>query len=252
MRKRPLLLCACVFLTGLVYQRYCLKLIVVSVILFLIKEWCFGRKGRSVILLSIFLLGVFHMQREESFRDAYMSKIVDGSWVTVWGELIKTEPAGLGCRGLLSDCYIDFGEGTIPCNDILVYTSQNHWEVGQIHKISGKLNMFENARNEGNFDALLYYQSLKIDFAVDGEEFILLSNNKSEWKLKILALKEKVHNVYEGFLSEKAAGFYQAMVLGDKMDLDEKLKALFLLGGISHILAISGVLNHIFGYFNSG
>lgn len=247
MRKRPLLLCACVFLTGLVYQRYCLKLIVVSVILFLIKEWYFGRKGRSVILLSIFLLGVFHMQREESFRDAYMSKIVDGSWVTVWGELIKTEPAGQGCRGLLSDCYIDFGEGTIPCNDILVYTSQNHWEVGQIHKISGKFNMFENARNEGNFDALLYYQSLKIDFAVDGEEFILLSNNKSEWKLKILALKEKVHNVYEGFLSEKAAGFYQAMVLGDKMDLDEKLKALFLLGGISHILAISGLHMSILG-----
>ena len=172
MRKRPLLLLACVFLTGIVYQRYSIRIIVAVVLLLMIWEYTKGRQskkfwkmaGRSIILLSAFLIGVFHMQREINFRDAYMSKIEDGSRITVWGKLIKLEAMEYGKRGILSNCYIDFGEGVMACNDIMVYTSNDQYELGQIHKVKGKVNMFSRARNEGNFDSLVYYQSLKIDF----------------------------------------------------------------------------------------
>ena len=82
------------------------------------------------------------MQAEIEFRAAYMSKLVDGSRITVWGEFIKIEPTEYGNRGTLSDCYIDFGEGIMPCNDIMVYTSNDQYQIGQIHKITGKVNMF--------------------------------------------------------------------------------------------------------------
>ena len=99
MRKRPLFLCACVFLAGLVCYRYrhyelC----------FLILGWCIYERhclrrykkrmllaGRCVLLLSAFLLGIFHMASEMAFREDYMSKIKDKEEVTVWGEVIKTE-----------------------------------------------------------------------------------------------------------------------------------------------------------------
>ena len=255
MRKRPLLLIACVFLTGLAYQRYSIPVLAIAGLLLIIWDLWAGRKskksqklaGRSIVLLSAFLLGIFYMQQQTDFRVAYMSKIVDGSRITVWGELIKWETAEYGNRGILSDCYIDFGEGSMPCNDIMVYTSKGQWEIGQIHKVIGKVNMFSKAQNQGNFDSLVYYQSLKIDFALEEETSVQLSKEGKRWKKLLFSLKSKMSNIYEVCMSESAAGFYQAMVLGDKTNLDEVLKNLFLLGGISHVLAISGLHVSILG-----
>ena len=255
MRKRPLLLLACVFLTGLAYQRYSIKQLLLVVIAAILMEYWKGRQskkfwktaGRSVVLLSAFLIGILHMRQETEFRAAYMSKLVDGSRITVWGKLIKLETTEYGNRGILSDCYLDFGEGAIPGNDIMVYTSNDQYEIGQIHKITGKVNMFTEARNEGNFDARVYYQSLKIDFAVDEESCSVLGNELQAGKAFLFALREQMSEVYKQCLSEKEAGFYEAMVLGNKMNLDEQLKTLFLLGGISHILAISGLHVSILG-----
>lgn len=255
MRKRPLMLIACVFLAGLVYQKYSWWSMMAILLLFLSREIWSGRKtgtfrksaGRSMVLLSAFLLGVLHMQAETEFRDAYMSKLVDGSRITVWGELIKMEPTEYGNRGTLSDCYINFGEGVIPCNDIMVYTSNDQYQIGQIHKIIGKVNMFSKARNEGNFDSYAYYQSLKIDFAIDEEESNLLQENGNPLRMALNSLRQGIGSVYNSCLKEKAAGFYRAMVLGDKAELDKALKDLFLIGGISHILAISGLHVSVLG-----
>jgi len=255
MRKRPLAYVACVFLTGLVYQRFQEKLLLLVVVLFFLLEAWYGLKernfrrtaGRSAILLSAVLLGSLHMQREMNFREVYMSKIVDGCEVIVWGELVKTETTDYGNRGFLSDCYIRLQAETIPCNDIVVYMSDAHLYVGQIYKLTGKVNMFSEARNEGNFDSLRYYQSLKVDFAIEEETSVLLGKSSNGWKTFLYSLRQKIGNVYGNCMEEKVAGFYQAMVLGDKTDLQEELKGLFLIGGISHILAISGLHVSIIG-----
>lgn len=255
MRKRPLAYVACVFLAGLVYQRYEAKALVAVIVLLVLQEIVHGVKkkrfmkmaGRSFILLSAFILGIFHMQREETFRQAYMSNIEDGSQVTVWGELIKTETTDWGIRGILSDCYISLKEEIIPCNDIMVYLSSNHFQMGQIHKITGTVHQFTEARNQGNFNQKSYYESQKIDFAIYEEESIVLSEELGVWKKWLLSLREEISTVYGSSMGEKASGFYQGMVLGDKTNLDETLKDLFTLGGISHILAISGLHVSIIG-----
>ena len=255
MRKRPLLQIACVFLTGLAYQRYSFKVLVIVGVLPVLWECWICRKtrkfkktaGRSILLLSAFFLGVFHMWQECAFRAAYMSKIADGSRVVVWGELIKLETTEYGYRGILSDCYIDVGEERLSCNDIMVYTSDEQYKIGQIRKITGKVNMFSEARNMGNFDMQEYYQSMKIDFAVDEEKSVIVADSLGIGKSMLFSLKEKMSKVYEKAMSEKAAGFYQAMVLGNKINLDDTLKNLFLIGGISHILAISGLHVSVLG-----
>ena len=88
------------------------------------------------------------MAGEEKFRDAYMSKIEDGSRIAVWGELIKLESTDYGYRGILSNCYTRFGQETYACNDIMVYTSNDQYKVGQIYKVTGKVNMFSKARKK--------------------------------------------------------------------------------------------------------
>ena len=255
MRKRPLFISACVFLIGLTcyrYQRYEMVLVVLGLLCY--EAFCFFKHkkkmvmvGRSVLLLSAFFIGLGHMATEMTFRDAYLSKIKDGQQVTIWGEVIKVEFGEKQNSIYLSDCYISLPEGTIPCNDVIVYASKNQFQIGEIHKITGKLQKFSKARNEGGFDRRTYYQSLKLDFAVMERESQFLGKQINWWESQVLVLRENIRKVYAQYASQQVAGFLSAMVLGDKSELDKDLKRAFTDGGLAHILAISGLHVSIIG-----
>lgn len=255
MRKRPLFLSACVFLIGLAYQRYGDYMFCIGLYLLLCVEIYYGMKskkikrmaGRCAMLLSAFVLGMTHMKQEENFRDAYLSNLEDDSQVVIWGEIVKLETTEYGIRMILSDSYIHLKEEKIPCNNIMVYASSNHFQVGEIHKITGQLHKWETARNQGGFDSLTFYQSQKIDFSVQAESNVRLGQEENVIRDFLLVLKESITDVYGACMSEKAAGFYSGMILGDKSKLDDTLKEMFTLNGISHILAISGLHVSIIG-----
>ena len=256
MRKRPLLLCACVFLAGLACCRYGRLEIGLLVFGWIGYECYCGMKnqrkklaaGRSLVLLSVFLLGNLHMDSQMQFREAYLSKLSDGDKVTVWGEITKIEITAMGSRRLiLSDCYISLEEGIVPCNDVMVYPLSNQYQVGEIHKITGKLNQFEKARNEGGFDSLSFYQSQKIDLCIEQYSGELIKQKSTGIANALFTLSSRMDSVYERSLSAKAAGFLSGMVLGDRSDVAQDLKQLFTNGGIAHILAISGLHVSIIG-----
>ena len=257
MRKRTLFLIACIFVTGLVcyrYQRYELGIVPCG---WLLYEWiCYSRcnkrklwAGRCAMLLSAFFLGNCHMAQEMAYRDTYLSRIKDGERVTVLGEVIKSEFNEKSKKNsiYLSDCYIFLQGVTLSCNDVLVYSTKSQYEIGEIHKITGELKMFEGPRNEGSFDSRSYYQSLKIDFAIYEKESSLMSEAGNGIKTAILSLKEEIGQVYKQHVSERTAGFLSGMILGDKSGLEKDLKELFTDGGLAHILAISGLHVSIIG-----
>ena len=261
MRKRPCLLFACIFLTGIVSRRYDWLILRFVPVIFLVLEIYFGVScyvknnanpshvfktmirvaGRSLILLSAFFLGVSNMKSQEHFRNTYMSKIEDNSEAVVYGEILTIEETEYGSRLILTDSYISLNETVVPCNKVMVYVSSDQYHIGQIYQIKGQLNLFKQARNEGNFDASLFYQSQKIDFAISASECVLLEYKQNYVRDCILNLKEHLSNVYKNSLKEEVAGFYVGMMLGDKSLLSEETKDLFAIGGISHILAISGL-----------
>ncbi len=256
MRKRPLFIYACVFLTGVVCWRFEKPVMILLLFIWLGYEWIrlIPHKkiklaaGRSVILLSAFVLGNLHMQNEMVFREAYLSKVSDGKTYTVWGEISKIETTSMGSiRLVLSDCFISLNEGEIPCNSIMVYTDSNLFQVGEIYKITGQLHMFEEAANEGGFDSKSFYLSQKIDFCIYEKESLLIADCDSWLKTQVLQFKAKLDKVYENSATKKCAGFLSSMLLGDKTDLDTELKSLFTNGGIAHILAISGLHVSIIG-----
>lgn len=252
MRERPLLWFACVFLAGLAFGRNRNLLLLFVLFVFVVVEIYYGASckfvlksaGRSAILLSAFLLGVLHMETEESFRAKYMveleSRPEEKTEVLVLGEIIEVKNTDYGVRIRLTDCYIYLKEKTVPCNDVLVYASSSHFHVGEIHKIKGKLNLFENARNQGGFDSKKFYQSQKIDFALNLEETEFLAEN-NKWKSHLFSWKEHIKQVYFACMDKRAAGFFIGLLLGDKSDLESEIKDLFTVAGISHILAISGL-----------
>ena len=266
MRKRPCMLFACIFLTGIVFQRYDWKWLCLVPFVFLILEIYYGVNfymdkqgnnsgiliwrrivGRSLVLLSAFFLGISHMKSEEDFRNTYMLKLENGQEAIVFGEILTTQETEYGVRLLLTDCYVSLKETTLPCNQVMAYVSSDQYQSGQVYQIKGKIQLFEHARNEGNFDSALFYQSQKIDFSIYASECILLGCEKNALRDAILELKMHLREVYQNTMKEEAAGFYVGMMLGDKSLLSERTKDLFAVGGISHILAISGLHMSIIG-----
>lgn len=255
MRKRPLFMCACVFLTALLFVHSRDVLMCIPVLAVIVAEMLayrsHGRKkllaGRCVLLLSAFLLGGLHMATETAFREEYLSKMKDGHQITVWGEVKKTEFGEKRNSIYLSDCYIYQNGETRRCNDVIVYSSKDQFEIGTIHKITGKIYMFATARNEGGFDSRRYYQSLKIDFAVEEEQSQELAKQRNPVKRAILEWKAQMKAAYSQCASAKTAGFLTGMILGDRSGLDKELKNLFTDGGLAHILAISGLHVSIIG-----
>ena len=107
--------------------------------------------------------------------------------------------------------------------------------------------MFKSATNEGEFDRARFYRSQGIDFSVNADS-IKTSADKHAWYYHRL---EKLRDTLSASLlevtDETTAGVLSSMLLGDKSYLDDEIKDLYQVSGISHILAISGLHISIVG-----
>ncbi len=129
-----------------------------------------------------------------------------------------------------------------PCEAVIAYTSDNQfYQIGNQILLKGSLIKFTKASNPGQFDEQLYYRIENIDFKAIAEQIIITDHGYSKYREGLSRLKNGLIRIYVTILDEKEAGVLIAMLLGDKYLLDDELKALYQNGGISHILAISGL-----------
>lgn len=121
-----------------------------------------------------------------------------------------------------------------------IFNSGVEVEFGQIVLVKGKLEAFDFPRNPGGFNEKLYMQTKHIDYKMFAE---ILSKGKivNSFDSYIYNLHKKIKNMYETILPLKEASVLEAMLLGDKQNLDTSVKETYRKSGISHILAISGL-----------
>lgn len=125
--------------------------------------------------------------------------------------------------------------------------------VGSKVIVSGFLYIYQPPTNPGEFDVAGYYHSLgyggrlkKVEllYSEKGEGLAFprtklldwLSSRKTHWK-------ERLYHVFP----EKEASVMVTILLGDRTGLDEDIKELYGIGGILHILSISGLHISIIG-----
>lgn len=146
----------------------------------------------------------------------------------------------------MTDCVVQPGYGRafgrkISCGDVVVYCDSKSAHLGDYMKACGKIGLFKSATNEGEFDRARFYHSQGIDFSVKADS-IKTSAGKHAWYYHRL---EKLRDTLSASLlevtDETTAGVLSSMLLGDKSYLDDEIKDLYQVSGISHILAISGV-----------
>ncbi len=188
------------------------------------------------------------------------------TYVCVQGEVEKKEHKANNYLYYLKNCYMaesnrksdniaeldsknrrNVTSDTTAIQRAIVYLDADVCEIGQTLTVNGKIEVFEHARNEGNFDRYLFYRMQQISCAIR-KPTVIGVHGRPDWiREKLYQYRETVKLVYRNYLSEKADGILETMILGDKSNLDLITKEQYRLAGMSHILSISGLHVAIIG-----
>lgn len=159
----------------------------------------------------------------------------DGSYITCTGSVYRIEfKKGKSVLYLKTDS-----------EKVLCYFSDDSFgsklKIGNGIRITGKVRLFESPSNEGQFDAKQYYGISGIEFALTGCEGTLWDEGCHPYKDGLYRIRRRISQSLEQGLPEEYAGIMQAMLLGEKGNMDRELKGLYQRNGIAHVLAISGL-----------
>lgn len=138
--------------------------------------------------------------------------------------------------------YLYLKSNSFSKSNVLVYDS-HFTEVshGDVITVTGTEQIFESARNPGNFDSAFYYACQNVGYALFAENIKAIAQKPyslQEWLYQVkLSWKEKLIEQ----MGDKNGGVLAAMLLGEKSEMDEDIKELYQKNGIGHILAISGL-----------
>ncbi len=135
-----------------------------------------------------------------------------------------------------------------PVGDILVYLSPPCTVYpGQKVAIYGKMAALSPPRNEGSFDYPLYAAGLGLSGSMYGDRLEVIGGEAIPYQVLLQKIRRRVQEIFYRLAPEEDAGVLQALLLGDKSNLDDDLLSLYQENGIAHILAVSGLHLSILG-----
>lgn len=120
--------------------------------------------------------------------------------------------------------------------------------IGSLVKVRGKLSLFQEATNPGQFDMREHYHIRGIDYRLFSACILSYGKRYDPLREGLFRFRTRIGHVYERLLPEDDSGILKAMILGDKTALDPDIKSLYRNSGIAHALAISGLHISILGY----
>ncbi|WWR16955.1 DNA internalization-related competence protein ComEC/Rec2 [Lachnospiraceae bacterium JLR.KK008] len=112
--------------------------------------------------------------------------------------------------------------------------------IGQRIVVSGQPQMFEGRRNPGGFDALSWYRAQGLTISLKKARIEGRGEQYDFFRQKLHECRQGMARILDAVCGEDG-GVMRAMLLGDKTALSAERKNLYQQGGISHILAISGL-----------
>ncbi|MBR6537385.1 MAG: DNA internalization-related competence protein ComEC/Rec2 [Lachnospiraceae bacterium] len=262
--KRPAVLCAAVFVLGIFLAKYSGWIAVTAAVglfwgvIWFLRSLHRGRRRVSVadkllLLAPVFLLlgrcvmtgAMLTYERDAS---AFRECLEAGREVLAEGTVSHIRWTDDGVRLELSDAVAMPYEGGEyrPVGTLLVYlddiaTENGELKYGQEIFVYGSGSVFEEASNPGGFDAREFYFSQGITGAVYGKTVRIRSVTYHRLHQALFQAKNQLLNRYVTYLGEEGAGVISSMLLGERALLSEETKELYRHGGISHILAISGL-----------
>ncbi len=264
--KRPAVLCAAAFVIGILLADTSWPVVMLwgSGGFLLWVLWLRRlRKGRyrmsavdwCLVAAPLFLfLGCFVMKEDaaeyERHRSTFAACMTEGREVLVEGTVSRMKNSATGIQIELSDAAVASYNGEEdtfrPVGSLLVYAEDcqavnGELKHGQKIFVYGKASAFSEAVNPGMFDAKAYYYSLGITGSIQGKTIRITDFSYHRLDQAFFQMKNKLMDSYVMYLGEEGAGVIASMLLGERALLSEETEELYRQGGISHVLAISGL-----------
>ena len=211
-------------------------------------------RTRPICVLCLFLmLGIWaaDLLGLSVFRErplsAGLEKEVLGEQVVVQGILKERTEREENFSICLTHTFLIFHSKKIPINNLKIYMEELvALPLGTQAEIRGILKEIEGPSNPGEFDSKLYCETQGIYYQMSQGELLRYSRGYSRYQEAVSQVKERLIQCFQE-IAGKHAGVFQAMILGDKSNLDESIKSQYQLAGIIHILAISGLHLSVLG-----
>ena len=179
--------------------------------------------------------------------ESVQNYIEEHSEAVVCGEIQQYQDTEYSLSVYLKHVFLIIGSEQIPIKNLKVFLKSNkELPVGTTVEISGKLEEVSEPRNPGEFDSRLYYACQKIYYFMKDGEVQEWSNSYSVYGEFMRKLKIQMMQTLE-LTAEDDAGVFEAMLLGEKTNLEDEVKIRYQMAGIIHILAISGLHISVMG-----
>ena len=161
--------------------------------------------------------------------------------LTVSGEVQECQAEEYSLSVYLKQVCLTVGSEQIPIENIKVYLNKEEQiRIGMFLRVCGKLEEIPGSRNPGEFDSKQYYACQKIYYQMKDGKVCDKSTSYSYFGQFLQEIRQKAGTI----LDEAAgsyAGIFQAMILGERGNLEAETKMQYQMAGIMHILAISGL-----------
>lgn len=166
----------------------------------------------------------------------------ESAMVQVCGCVRQIHRTSSGYSYLLTDNTVQIGGTRTDARDLLVYTQDvRDIHIGQIFMVTGILSPFLVPTNPGEFDLRSYYRAQGIEASLKESARHCVSRKTNRIGDALYRLREAFTEAIVQTAGEEEAAVMRAVLLGDRSALDAKTRDRYQLGGISHILAVSGL-----------
>lgn len=247
--KRPILIGTLALVHGeltvmLLSNKVSVIFIMAVIFVAIVTVYCIVKRRLTFIVLYTvaFLIGCLctvNVIKEQE----YVEEIREGQKLSLSGEVLKVQENDYGVEVIVGT--ETFSVGKIKC--IVVFDSKVEIRTGNMVEIGGIKKEFQIDRNPGSFNEREYYYGINIILKCEGISYRVVDERINEFQGFTDYIKEQFGNMLSERCPRKEAGIFKAMVYGDKSSLDNNVKELYSNGGISHILAVSGLHISIMG-----
>ena len=163
---------------------------------------------------------------------------------TICGEVVRCQENEDFQSVYLKNTYLIYNSEKVSIDNVRVYLKENNKNkkllAGSLILVSGKLEEVQESGNPGEFDSRQYYACRRIYYVMKKGKVKKQSRNHSAYGQFLIDMQQKFAGILENACGNEA-GAFEAIVLGDKSNLDAELKMRYQMAGIIHILAISGL-----------
>jgi len=146
------------------------------------------------------------------------------------------------CQALLVDSLWEMAHGKV-----LLYLKGSDFQLkyGQQLLIKTKLELPPLPANPGDFNYRRYlnFQDIFFQARINEDQLQIIAENKGNFFVSkfLIPLRKKIRTIIQNQLPEPTSDLVQALILGERQNLDRRLYSQFQRTGIVHVLAISGL-----------